>query len=256
MKRVAVITGATRGIGLAAARLFLEKGFAVYGIARKPYNGEDFYCYPCNICDYSAIDAVLKDVYEREGRIDVLVNNAGFGIAGAVEEASPERIKEICEVNLAAQCVLCGKVIPYMKETGGRIINVSSVGGIMPLPYQALYSATKAGLEVFSRALANEVRNYDIKVCAVLPGDTRTGFTEARIKEGGNERARKSISKMERDERRGKPPETAAKAIYMAVKRKNPPLRITVGGLFKIEVFLSRLLPLKVLNFILYKMYG
>lgn len=256
MKRVAVITGATRGIGLAAARLFLEKGFAVYGIARKPYSGDDFYCYPCNICDYNAIDAVFKDVYEREGRIDVLVNNAGFGIAGAVEEASSERIKEICEVNLAAQCVLCGKVIPYMKETGGRIINVSSVGGIMPLPYQALYSATKAGLEVFSRALANEVKNYNIKVCAVLPGDTRTGFTEARIKEGGNERARKSINKMERDERRGKPPESVANAIYKAVKRKNTPLRVTVGGVSKLEVFISRLLPLKILNFILYKMYG
>lgn len=259
MKKVVIITGATSGIGLAAAKLFIEKGYAVYGVARKPYSGSDFLCYSADVTDYPAMEKVFNDIYEREGRIDVLVNNAGFGIAGAMEEAAAESIRQITEVNLTALCVLCGKIVPYMKENGGRIINVSSVGGIMPLPYQAMYSATKAGVEVFSRALANEVKPYKIKVSAVLPGDTKTGFTDARVIEGENERARRSVEKMAHDERHGAPPESVALVIYKCAKKRNPPLRISVGFVSKLEVFLSRLLPLRFINYItlaVYKLYN
>lgn len=256
MKKVALITGATSGIGLAAAELFIKKGFKVYGIARKPYTGGGFECYSADVTDFSAVENIFKDVYDREGRIDVFVNNAGMGIAGAMEEGSPERVQRIVDVNLTALCVLCGKVIPFMKKTGGHIINVSSVGGIMPLPYQAMYSATKAGAEVFSRALANEVKPYKIKVTAVLPGDTKTGFTAARITEGENARAKKSVEKMSRDEQNGASPERVAKVIYKSAVRKRPPLRVSVGFVSKLEVLLSRLLPLRFINYILNKIYG
>ncbi len=254
-RKVVIITGATSGIGLSTAKLFLKNGWKVYGVARKPYSG-DFECFSADVCDYAAMQAILNEVYGREGRIDAFVNNAGFGIAGAMEEASPENVQTIVNVNLTAPCVLSGAVVPFMKNTGGKIINVSSVGGIMPLPYQAMYSATKAGVEVFSRALANEVKPYKIKVCAVLPGDTKTGFTAARLCEGDNPSAKKSIEKMARDEQHGKSPESVAKVIYKAAKRKNPPLRVSVGGVSKTEVFLSRLLPVKLLNFIIDKIYG
>lgn len=256
MGKVAVITGATSGIGLAAARLFISKGYSVYGIARRPYTGGDFTCYSADICDLTAVESILKEIYEREGTIDVFVNNAGMGIAGAMEESSPEAVKKIIDVNLTSTCLLSGTAARYMKKSGGRIINVSSVGGIMPLPYQATYSATKAGVEVFSRALANEVKPYGIKVTCVLPGDTRTGFTEARVTEGENAAAKRSVAKMERDERRGKEPEFVAKVIYKAAVRKRPPLRVCVGFISKLEVFLSRFLSAKCLNAILYKMYG
>lgn len=256
MKKVVIITGATSGIGLATAKLFTEKGFTVYGVARRKYAGNGFYCYSADVTDYAAMESVFKDVYEKEKRIDVVVNNAGFGVAGAMEETSAESIRQLTEVNLTSLCVLCGKVIPYMKNSGGRIVNVSSVGGIMPLPYQAVYSATKAGVEVFSRALANEVKPYNIKVTAVLPGDTKTGFTAARKIEGGNERAYRSIKKMERDEQRGTSPERVAKIIYKSAKRRNPPLRVSVGFISKLEVFLNRLLPVRFINFIIGKLYG
>lgn len=255
MEKVVIITGATSGIGLAAARLFLKKGYKVYGIARKPCAGGEFECFSADVCDYSAVEQIFRTVFDREGRIDVLVNNAGFGIAGKMEEASPERIGGIVNVNLTALCVLCGKIVPYMKGSGGRIINISSVGGIMPLPYQAMYSATKAGVEVFSRALANELKADKIKVTAVLPGDTKTGFTAARVCEGESEEARKSVAKMARDEQRGKSPESVAKVIYKAVKKKRPPLRAAVGFLSKTEIFLSRIFPVRFVNFVIRKLY-
>ena len=251
-----IITGATSGIGLSAARLFLKKGYKVYGIARKSYTGGDFECFSADVCDYPKVEEIFKEVYAREGRIDVLVNNAGFGIAGSMEEASPERIGEIVNVNLTALCVLCGKIVPYMKGKNGRIINISSVGGIMPLPYQAMYSATKAGVEVFSRALANEVKADKIKVTAVLPGDTKTGFTSSRICEGENEVAKKSVAKMARDEQHGKSPECVAKVIYKAAKKKRPPLRVAVGALSKIEIFLSRIFSVRFVNFVIRKLYS
>ncbi len=255
-RKVAIITGATSGIGLAAARLFKQNGFTVYGIARKPYTGDDFVCFPADVCDYDAVSKIFEDVHSREGRIDVLVNNAGIGVAGAIEESSCGNIQRITDVNLTAPCVLCSMIIPYLKESGGRIINISSVGGIMPLPYQAMYSATKAGIEVFSRALANEVKPYKIKVTAVLPGDTRTGFTAARVTEGQNVAAMRSVEKMAEDEKKGKSPESVAKVIYAAAVKRRPPLRVSAGAVSKLEVFLSRFLSVKLLNRIIYGIYG
>ncbi|MDE7453199.1 MAG: SDR family NAD(P)-dependent oxidoreductase [Clostridia bacterium] len=256
MGKVAVITGATSGIGLATAKRLIRKGYTVYGVARRARSDNDFVCFSADVCDFEAIDAILQDIVAREGGIDVFVNNAGIGIAGSSEEISAENIQKITDVNLTATMVLCGKAASLMKERGGYIVNVSSVGAIMPLPYQAAYSATKAGIEVFSRALANELKPYHIKVTAVLPGDTKTGFTSARITEGKNQAARKSVAKMERDESKGKSPESVAKVIYKVIKRKRPPLRISVGLISKIEVFLSRFLSVKCLNRILYSMYG
>lgn len=255
MNKVVIITGASSGIGLATANLLIEKGCTVYGVARKPFSGA-FRCFQADVTDTEAMEKIFDEVYKTEGRIDALINNAGFGIAGAMEEASEENIKKIVDVNLTSVTVLCGKIVPYMKKTGGNVINMSSVGGIMPLPYQAAYSATKAGVEVFSRAFANEVKRYEIKVTAVLPGDTKTGFTSARVFEGENDRAKRSVSKMERDERRGKDPKSVAKVVYKCLKKKRPPLRVSVGGISKLEVFLSRLVGTKLLNRILNKMYG
>ncbi len=255
MDKVVIITGATSGIGLATANFLIEKGCKVYGVARRPFEG-NFKCFQADVCDENAMKNVFDEVYKTEGRIDALVNNAGFGIAGAMEEATPENVKKIVDVNLTSLCVLCGKIVPYMKNRGGNIVNLSSVGGIMPLPYQSMYSATKAGVEVFSRAFANEVKRYKIKVSAVLPGDTKTDFTSARVFEGADETAKRSVDKMARDEQRGKDPVSVAKVIYKCLKKKHPPLRVSVGGLSKLEVFLSRFFGTKTLNRILGKMYG
>lgn len=258
-RKVAIITGASKGIGFECAKI-LNKDFVVYNLSR---NIEDspFKSYEVDVNNFDKITEIAKEIYNKEGRIDLLINNAGFGIAGAVENNSPQNIYNLVDTNLSAVMTISSLFIPYLKMTKGKIINISSVGGMIPLPYQAVYSATKAGVEIFSRALANEVRPYGIKVIAVLPGDAKTNFTKARIIENNinskeeKERIAKSIKKIEKDEQSGMSPEIIAKVIYKVAKKRNPPLRITVGFSYKIVTFLSRILPLKVINFIVRKLY-
>lgn len=259
--KTAVITGASSGIGRITAEYFSDRGYKVYGTARREFNSDKFTSVKCDVNDYEAMKAVFEDIYKKEGQIDVLINNAGFGIAGAVEDASTESIESIVKTDFTSVTVLCKMIIPYMKKSGGRIINISSVGAIMPLPYQAMYSAVKSAVEVFSRALDTEVRPFGIRVTAILPGDTKTDFTSARIIEdsdtnGNKSASMRSIGKMANDEQNGKPPVTVAKEVFTAATKNNPPLRITVGAVSKAEVFLSRVFPLKAINYIIRKIYS
>lgn len=261
MQKVVIITGASSGIGLATAKKFLANGFKVYGVSRHLKEGLEFENYQADINDNEIMSNVLKDIFDKEGRIDVLVNNAGFGIAGPIEETKEENIKKIIDTNLTALINLCAKTIPYIKMSGGgRIINISSVGGIIPLPFQACYSATKSAVEIFSRALATELKPFDIKVTAILPGDTKTEFTTARVvdtnENSAYEKSAKSfISKMEKDEQNGKSPDYVAKVIYKVATMKRPPLRKSVGLLSKAEIFLTRMVSTKLLNYIVKKIY-
>lgn len=261
MKKVVIITGASSGIGLATAKMLMKKGFVVYGISRHPHQ-DDFVCYEADVNDYQRVGQIFQEVYKKEGRIDALVNNAGFGIAGAIEETKPENINAIIQTNLTAVITLSGMIIPYLKKSGGgRIVNTSSIGGLAPLPFQACYSATKSGVEVFSRALANEVKPFNIKVVSVLPGDTKTGFTASRVIDENKDSQylqtmHRSVSKMEHDEQHGKSPEFVAKAMYKAIAKKNPPLRICVGGFGKLINFLTRIFPTRFVNFVIKCLYA
>lgn len=259
MDKVVIITGASSGIGYATAKTLLNAGYKVYGIARDEKQLE-FPYYVCDVNDTDKMKQIFEDVYSKEKRIDVVINNAGFGIAGAMEYASKEKIDAIFQTNLCAVAKISSIAIRYLKETQGRIVNISSVAGIMPIPFQACYSATKAGVLNFSRALDGEVRRFGIRVSAILPGDTKTGFTSARVVEGGDEgydgHVTKSIKRMAKDEQNGAGPETVAKAILKVLKKKNPPTKFVVGKNYKLFVFLNRLLPTKLVDYILRKMYA
>lgn len=260
--KVIVITGASSGIGLATALRLAKEGNKVYGISRNEFSSDKFSCLVGDVNDESRMVSLFDEIEKREGRIDALINNAGFGIAGAIADTKKENVEAIVNTNLTAVISLSGKIIPYLQRTGGgNIINISSVGGIVPLPFQACYSATKAGVEIFSRALAGEVKQDNIKVTAVLPGDTKTGFTKARIideKQDStyNGRMKKSVGRMAHDEQHGKSPDTVAKVISKVLKSKRPPLRKTVGFMSKFEVFLTRIVSTKFINFIVKKIYG
>lgn len=258
-QKVVIITGAGSGIGLATALRLNKEGYKVYGISRR--DSEHFPCIKGDVNDEERMKEILSMIREKEGGIDVLINNAGIGIAGAIEHTQKENIEKIVSTNLTAVISLCSIALPFLKEHGGNIINISSVGGIIPLPYQACYSATKSGVEVFSRALAGEVKDDGIFVTAILPGDTKTGFTSARIfdeDEGSkqSQRMKKVVGKMERDEQNGKSPDSVAKVISKILKKKRPPLRKTVGGLSKFEVFLTRFTSTKFINYLVKKIYG
>lgn len=260
--KVAIITGASSGIGLAIAKLLFKNGVKIYNISRATFEADEIIkSYECDVNDTEKIKEIVEEIYEKERRIDIFINNAGFGIAGAVENASKENIYKLVDTNLSAVIALSSLIIPYLKESKGNIINISSVGAVIPLPFQATYSATKAGVEIFSRALANEVKPFKIKVTAILPGDTKTGFTQNRIVENTEENrdyqkiVENSIKKVEKDEQTGKSPDSVAKVVVKILKRKNPPLRKTVGFAYKLVVFLPRILPTKLVNFIVRKLY-
>ena len=263
MDKVAVITGASSGIGYSMAKYLYSEGVKVYDISLVTEKHDEVVkSYSADVNNTQKIEEILEEIYNENGHIDIFINNAGFGIAGAIMDASPDKIYNLVNTNLSAVIALSGKAIKFLKRSGGgRIINTCSVGGIIPLPFQATYSATKAGVEIFGRALANEVKPFNIKVTSVLPGDTKTGFTKNRIIEndGNNDAYRKnvekSIKKVEKDEQTGKSPDSVGKMVVKLLKKKNPPLRKTIGFWYKCAVFLPRILPTKLVNYIVNKLY-
>lgn len=256
--KVAVITGASRGIGLEIARSLVGEGAIVYDISRHfKANKEMKMSFTADVNDNESVENILKTIYQKEGRIDIFVNNAGFGIAGAIESAKCESIYSLINTNLAAVINLSRLALPYLKQTKGRLINISSVGGIVPLPYQATYSAAKAGVEIFSKALANEVRAEGVQVMCIMPGDAKTGFTAARIVEttDSDEKAKKAIKKAENEEQKGMSAQKVGKTIVKNIKKRKMPLRKTIGGAYKLIVFACRIVSTKFLNFLVRKIY-
>ena len=260
MKKVVVITGASSGIGLETANYFADKGYKVYGISRADFNANKFKHICCDICDHNKVEQVFDQIVAEAGKIDILVNNAGIGISGAIEFLDFEYVKKIFDVNVLALMNCCKTSLKYLRKSQGRIINISSVASIFAIPFQACYSATKSAVESFSLALANEVKDQHIKVVCVRPGDTKTGFTAARQKtETTNEvygsKINKSVSKMERDEQKGMPPIKVTQVVFKVATQKNPPLVKTVGFAYKTLSLLSRILPTKLVNYIVGKLY-
>ena len=258
--KVVVITGASSGIGLATATFLAKKGYKVYGISRREFFTPDFIHISQDVTDVEKMSQIFSDIQSREGHIDALVNNAGMGISGAVEYLKQEEVEKIFAVNTKAVIMLCSVIVKYLRRTKGKIINISSVAAPISIPFQSCYSATKASIEAFSLALSNELRSQKIKVCCVRPGDTKTGFTQNRLKtdvenEIYGDKITKSVKKMEKDEQNGKSPITVAKVVYKVLKRKNPPPNVTGGFGYKFLCLLAKLLPSRLVNFIVGKLY-
>lgn len=255
-----VITGGSSGIGLACCELFLEKGFKVYEISRKDGGSSGAIHVRGDVTDESSVKNAFSEIIEKEGAIDVLVNNAGFGISGPVELTGLEDAKRQLDVNFFGTFLCAREAAKYMRaQQKGRIVNVSSVAAIAAIPFQCFYSASKAAINSLTLALANELRPFGIKVCAVMPGDVKTGFTAARVKGGGGEAYGKtlerSVKTMEHDETNGMSPRKIAECVYKAATQKNPrPLR-TKGAQYHAVAALLKLLPARTSNWIISKMY-
>src|SRR5205085_8922681 len=178
--RVALVTGASSGIGEAAARALVGAGFTVYGTSRRATPGEkrgEVVFLPLDVTDDESVANAVREVLDRSGRIDVLVNNAGLGVAGAAEESSVEQAHALFETNLFGSIRMMRAVLPHMREQrSGRIINVSSVVGLIPVPYMALYASSKHALEGYSESVDHEVREHGVRVLLVEPGFTKTSF--------------------------------------------------------------------------------
>ena len=262
MSKIAIVTGASSGIGRATAHRLAVKGCRVFDLSRTEKPQDTVTHIHCDVTDEESVMNAVKSVVSDCGCVDILVCCAGMGISGAVEFTEPADSFRQMDVNLFGADRAVRAVLPFMRERGrGRIVLISSVAAITPIPFQTWYSASKAAINSYAMALANEVRPYGIKVAVVMPGDIRTGFTSARKKsfKGDREyggRIERSVSRMERDEQGGMEPEFVGRLVADSALRKNPrPLRST-GFVYSLLCVLAKLLPARLAQFVLYSMYA
>ena len=256
-RRVALVTGASSGIGEAAAHALLAAGFTVYGTSRRAVAGEErggVVFLPLDVTDDQSVAGAVREVLAQSGRIDVLVNNAGLGIAGAAEESSIEQARALFDTNLFGSIRMTRAVLPEMREQGsGRIINVSSVLGLVPAPFGALYAATKHAMEGYSESLDHEVREHGVRVLLVEPAYTRTSFDANAIPADeplpvyARRRAMFDVLMAEAI-KDGDEPSVVGEAIVAAATDSRPKLRYQAGPLARRVSKLRRYAPSSVFD--------
>ncbi|CAN7485213.1 oxidoreductase [Variovorax sp. LjRoot290] len=248
---VAIVTGATAGIGAATAGALHAAGYRVFGTYRKlpatKMPGIDYVA--CDVTNDLEVDAAVREVLAKAGRIDLLVNNAGVGLVGATEESSLEQAKSIFDVNLFGVIRMTKAVLPLMRQRrSGRIVNISSVMGLIPSPFMGLYSSSKHAVEGYSQALDHEVRVCGIRVVLVEPGYTRTTFeSNALTADQKSEHyavGRANAEAVLRNEvAKADPPEVVAGTVVTAATAAKPRLRYTAGRDATTVSLLRRFVP-------------
>ena len=262
MSKIAVVTGGTSGIGRETALYLTQNGCTVYELSRRAEGVEGLRHISADVTDEESVRRAVEQILQEAGRIDILVNNAGFGISGAVEFTDTEEAKRQFNVNFFGMVRMNRAVIAVMrKQGGGRIVNLSSVAAPVPIPFQTYYAASKAAINSYTMALANELRPFGVTVCAVMPGDIHTGFTAARHKVGeGDElyggRISRSVRRMEHDEQTGMDPAKAGAFVgRVALKGGHKPL-YTIGFAYQAAVLLTKILPAQALNWLIGRIYA
>jgi len=249
---IALVTGASSGIGEATAQRLATAGYKVYGTSRRGTQPgqQSFAMLPLDVTSDESVEAAVTALIRQEGRIDLLVNNAGFGVAPAgAEESSIEQAKAIFETNFFGLVRMTRAVVPHMRRQGnGRIINIGSVLGFIPMPYGALYAATKHAVEGYSESLDHELRTRGIRVSVIEPAYTKTRFdanflsADSKLDEYREIRARvdKVLNEVmaAADE-----PAVVADVVLQAATAVQPKLRYTAGGLANRLRLLRRFAP-------------
>ena len=267
---VVLITGASSGIGKACAEHLARRGYRVFGTSRgapfppAPTPSGQPVMLQMDVTQDESVRRAVDFIVREAGRLDVVVNNAGFGIAGAVEDTSIEEAKSQLETNFFGVLRVCRAALPVMRAQGeGLIVNVSSLGGVIALPFQALYSASKFAVEGLTEALRLEVRPFGIRVTRIEPGDMRTGFTDQRVRVAAWTResaygpyAERVLQVVEHDERSGGAPEAVALLLERIIRSSNPAPRYRVGPAFqRLAAILKGILPARLFEWALAKYY-
>ncbi len=262
MGGIVVITGGSSGIGLSTAEALVSAGCTVYNISRRDFTHPNIVHIKADVSNEDDVICAINKIIDAAGHIDILINCAGFGISGATEFTTLSEAKGLFDVNFFGKVNVTGAVIPHMRAAGsGRIINISSVAAVIPIPFQTFYSASKAAVNSYTMALANELRPFGIEVSAVMPGDTQTGFTASRKKSLlGNsiysDRIERSVSTMERDEQSGTSPVTMGKYIANVALKPSVKVLYTPGLNYKVFVVLAKVLPASLLNYVVGLIYS
>lgn len=260
--KTAVVTGGSGGIGRCTAAALRDAGCTVYELSRREVNAEGIYHITADVTDETQVRTAVKQIADKEGRIDILVNNAGFGISGAAELTESRDSHAQLELNLFGMDNMTRAVLPVMRaQGGGRIVCMSSIAGIVPIPFQLWYSVSKSAVISYVLALQNEVRPFNISICAIMPGDIASGFTDARRKSAAGDdiyagRIARSVAVMEHDERTGMTAEYAGKFVAKyALKKESRPL-VAMGFAYKGAAMIAKLLPRRLSNWIVGRIYA
>lgn len=256
-KQVALVTGASSGIGKATAECLAKAGYNVYGTSRRGSgaSGQPFEMLSLDVTQDASVDAAVKDLLGREGRIDLLVNNAGFGVApAAAEESSIAQAQSIFNTNFFGLVRMTRAVVPHMRAQGsGRIINIGSVLGFLPMPFAALYSATKHAVEGYSESLDHELRTRGIRVVVIEPAYTKTPFDANFLEPDATVDAYRDVRiavglRAKELMANAEGPEGVAETVLKAARAAHPKLRYTSGSLAARLRLLRRFAPATVID--------
>lgn len=264
LPKTVLITGASSGIGKQTALFLTEKGYNVYGTARN-VEGHDlpFRLLPMDVRNKESIDKAVQMILSEAGKIDILINNAGVGISGAVEELPTEELENVFATNFFGAVSVMQSVLPTMRhQKSGLIINVTSIAGYMGLPFRGAYSASKGALMLISESLRMEVKEFGIEVTTVAPGDYATDIASRRyhapVKADSayKESYQKSLDLMNKHVDSGGNPIEMAEKIYKIIQTRHPNVHYKQGNfLQKFSIVLKRILPSKMYERMLMKHY-
>jgi len=251
-QKIVLLTGATGGLGTAIAKHLSEQNYKIYGTGRKPFNPDYFTWINSNyftwiymdLSDQSSIKKAVEKIIETEGKIDILINNAGIGITGSIEETKLEDIKNVFDVNLFGMLFTIQQVLPVMrKQASGIIINVSSIAGYTGLPFRGIYSATKSAVMRITEALSSEVKQFGIKVIDVAPGDFKTNIAQGRIYTALEKNSpyfldyERILKMIDEEVESGLEPPVLGQKVSKIILKKQPKLRYNIG------LFMQRMTP-------------
>jgi NAD(P)-dependent dehydrogenase (short-subunit alcohol dehydrogenase family) len=266
MKKIILITGISSGFGKQTARVLAEKGHSVYGTVRRyTFSDTPVHYLTMDLTDHNSIKSAVKTVIEKEGRIDVLINNAGMHTGGPAETLPIENVRLQMDTNFTGMVQITREILPFMRnQGGGTIINFSSIGGLMGLPFQSYYSASKFAIEGFSEALRMEVNRFKIRIILINPGDFQTSNSANRRNylaptgpdDPYYEQFNRTLKIIEKDEANGWKPEVLAYKIAGIVESRNPSQRYIIGSFEqKLAVWIKAILPRKLFRLILQDHY-
>ena len=253
MSKVVLITGGSSGIGKAVGEFLHHKGFTVYGTSRNPerISSAIFPLIKLDVRNTDSIQAAFAEIIQKSGRVDVVINNAGVGITGPLEEIPTQEIKNNFETNFFGPIEVMKAVLPQMRmQKSGLIINITSIAGYMGLPYRSVYSASKGALELITEAVRMEVKSFGIHITNVAPGDFVTNIAAGRfhapLVKGSDYESTygKTLQMMDEHVNQGSNPEEMARAIFNIIQNPSPKTHYKVGSfLQKFSIVLKRILP-------------
>lgn len=264
-EKTAFLTGASSGIGKAAALALTKAGYRVIGTSRTARTGDardGIRLIACDVTSEESVRAAVSEAHAELGHIDLLVNNAGFGIAGAAEESSIDQVRALYDTNVLGVVRVTNAVLPIMRAQGsGRILNVGSGLGFIPAPFNAHYSGTKHALEGYSESLDHEVRSFGVRVAVIEPGTTRTSFESSTVPpdapiEAYDVSRTGYLAAYDRAMAAADTAESVAETIVRAALDRKPLLRYPSGKVARDGAFARRFLPRSLFDKILRSQFG